>query len=83
MSDEPQPQQPDQGWAPREPQAADPVVGQGDGRKPKRPRRTGWRRMIPTWRMVLGTFVIGILLLIGLFYLGYSMVNIPRPTPWP
>jgi membrane peptidoglycan carboxypeptidase len=82
MSDEPQPRQPDQGWAPREPQAADspaPEAGApaaGDG-KPKRPKRTGWRRLIPTWRMVLGTFVIGVLLLIGLFYLGYSLVKIP------
>ncbi|MGW0146990.1 transglycosylase domain-containing protein [Streptomyces sp. NPDC003333] len=45
--------------------------------KPKRPRRTGWRRIIPTWRMVLGTFVIGVLLLAGLFLLGYSLVKIP------
>ncbi|MEV6765283.1 transglycosylase domain-containing protein [Streptomyces sp. NPDC051105] len=43
----------------------------------KRPKRTGWRRILPTWRMLLGTFVIGILLLIGLFFLGYSMVKIP------
>ncbi|MFI5685715.1 transglycosylase domain-containing protein [Streptomyces sp. NPDC051636] len=49
----------------------------GDGKKPKRPKRTGWRRIIPTWRMVLGTFLIGTLLLIGLFFLGYSMVKIP------
>ncbi|MFE7269818.1 transglycosylase domain-containing protein [Streptomyces sp. NPDC057623] len=45
--------------------------------KPKRPKRTGWRRIIPTWRMVLGTFVIGVLLLAGVFFLGYSMVKIP------
>lgn len=45
--------------------------------KAKRPKRTGWRRLIPTWRMVLGTFVIGVLLLVGLFFLGYSMVKIP------
>jgi membrane peptidoglycan carboxypeptidase len=45
--------------------------------KPKRPKRTGWRRIIPTWRMVLGTFVIGTLLLVGLFFLGYSLVKIP------
>ncbi|WP_406445898.1 penicillin-binding protein [Streptomyces sp. NBC_00631] len=43
----------------------------------KRPKRTGWRRILPTWRMLLGTFVIGVLLLIGLFFLGYSMVKIP------
>lgn len=45
--------------------------------KPKRPKRTGWRRIIPTWRMVLSTFVLGALLLAGLFFLGYSMVKIP------
>jgi membrane peptidoglycan carboxypeptidase len=71
MSDEPQ--QPNQGWAPREPQATE----EPGGKKPKRPKRTGWRRIIPTWRMVLGTFVLGILLLIGLFFLGYSLVKIP------
>ncbi len=46
-------------------------------KKGKRPKRTGWRRIIPTWRMVLGTCVIGILLLIGLFFVGYSLVKIP------
>ncbi|MER7574534.1 transglycosylase domain-containing protein [Streptomyces sp. NPDC126514] len=45
--------------------------------RPKRPKRTGWRRLIPTWRMVLGTFVVGVLLLAGLFFLGYSLVKIP------
>ncbi|MFF3332249.1 transglycosylase domain-containing protein [Streptomyces sp. NPDC002888] len=69
MSDEPQPQQPTEGWAPSEPE--------GDGKKAKRPKRTGWRRIIPTWRMVLATFVLGTLLLAGLFFLGYSMVKIP------
>ncbi|MFE1315784.1 transglycosylase domain-containing protein [Streptomyces sp. NPDC058755] len=51
--------------------------GGGKGKKPKRPKRTGWRRIIPTWRMVLSTFVIGVLLVIGLFFLGYSLVKIP------
>ncbi|MEV6051128.1 transglycosylase domain-containing protein [Streptomyces sp. NPDC052107] len=60
--------------------AATPADGQpagGNGKKPKRPKRTGWRRIIPTWRMVLGSFVIGILLVVGLFFLGYSLVQIP------
>ncbi|MEU9054140.1 transglycosylase domain-containing protein [Streptomyces sp. NPDC048384] len=61
MSDEPQPQ--GQAQQPNE--------------KPGRPKRTGWRRIIPTWRMVLGTFVIGTLLVFGLFFLGYSLVKIP------
>ncbi|MFJ5030894.1 transglycosylase domain-containing protein [Streptomyces sp. NPDC088560] len=51
--------------------------GKGGKGKKKRPKRTGWRRIIPTWRMVLGTFLFGVLLIIGLFFLGYSMVNIP------
>ncbi|WP_438363845.1 transglycosylase domain-containing protein [Streptomyces hyaluromycini] len=59
-----------------EPPAVD-VPTNGGEKKMKRPKRTGWRRIIPTWRMVLGTFVIGVLLLIGLFFLGYSMVKIP------
>ncbi|MYQ44814.1 penicillin-binding protein, partial [Streptomyces sp. SID4985] len=48
--------------------------GKGNGKKPK---RTGWRRLVPGWRLVLGTVVVGALLIIGLFFLGYSMVKIP------
>ncbi len=48
------------------------------GKKPKRPKRTGWRRLVPTWRMVLGTFVVGIMLIIGAFVLGYQLVEIPK-----
>jgi membrane peptidoglycan carboxypeptidase len=73
MSDEPQPQQPNPGRPPNGPEGA----AEPGGEKPKRPRRTGWRRLIPTWRIVLGTFVMGVLLLIGLFFLGYSLVQIP------
>ncbi|MEW2509250.1 transglycosylase domain-containing protein [Streptomyces sp. NPDC046870] len=51
--------------------------GKGKGKKGKRPKRTGWRRIIPTWRMVLGTFFVGVLLLVGLFFVGYSLVKIP------
>ncbi|MGW0423954.1 transglycosylase domain-containing protein [Streptomyces sp. NPDC003015] len=74
MSD--QPQQPTEGWAPSEPQTQTPEEP-GEKKKAKRPRRTGWRRVIPTWRMVLGTLVLGLIALAGLFFLGYSMVNIP------
>ncbi|WP_405558855.1 transglycosylase domain-containing protein [Streptomyces sp. NBC_01171] len=52
-------------------------TGDGGGKKPKRPKRTGWRRIFPTWRMVLGTLVLGVLVIIGLLFLGYSMVQIP------
>ncbi|WP_405919567.1 transglycosylase domain-containing protein [Streptomyces longwoodensis] len=72
MSDEPQPQQPTEGGAPDEPPAAQ-VAGNGG----KRPKRTGWRRALPTWRMMLGTVLVGALLVVGLFFVGYSMVKIP------
>ncbi|WP_086562165.1 transglycosylase domain-containing protein [Streptomyces africanus] len=76
MSDEPQPQQPTPGWAPREPQAdGDPATPQAT--PAGKPKRTGWRRIIPTWRMTLGAFIIGALLLVGGFFLGYSLVQIP------
>ncbi|MFI1730259.1 transglycosylase domain-containing protein [Streptomyces acidicola] len=62
------------------------AVADGSGKKAKQAKqakrvkrkRTGWRRLFPTWRMVLGTFVLGILLLAGLFVLGYNMVHIPK-----
>ncbi|MER6968827.1 transglycosylase domain-containing protein, partial [Streptomyces halstedii] len=84
MSDEPQPQRNDQGWAPREPEpgprpAGGPAAGPGEPgakRKEKR-KRTGWRRLVPTWRMVLGTLVCLILVVVGLFALGYYLVKIP------
>ncbi|MER5223976.1 transglycosylase domain-containing protein [Streptomyces flaveus] len=44
-------------------------------------RRTGRRRLIPTWRTVLGTFLGALLLLIGLFALGYFLVEIPPANP--
>ncbi|MEU6808315.1 transglycosylase domain-containing protein [Streptomyces sp. NPDC046831] len=71
MSDEPQ--QPNQGGTPEEPLAAPGAEGATAGR----PRRTGWRRVIPTWRMVLGGVVTVVLLVVGAFFLGYSLVEIP------
>ncbi|MFE6195650.1 transglycosylase domain-containing protein [Streptomyces sp. NPDC057838] len=74
MSDEPQPQQPNPGWAPSEPRP------DGDSGTPEaagKPKRTGWRRIVPTWRMTLGAFLIVALLLVGGFFLGYSLVKIP------
>ncbi|MFE7333807.1 transglycosylase domain-containing protein [Streptomyces griseus] len=86
MSDEPQ------HWAPREPSDAATTPGSdrggppgtdaqggkgGKGGKKRRPRRTGWRRAVPTWRMVLGT-VLGLgLLLAGGIFAGYQLVDIP------
>ncbi|MEV6593700.1 transglycosylase domain-containing protein [Streptomyces acidicola] len=59
------------------------AVADDSGKKAKQAKRvkrkrTGWRRLFPTWRMVLGTFVLGMLLLAGLFVLGYNMVHIPK-----
>ncbi|WP_435876723.1 transglycosylase domain-containing protein [Streptomyces achromogenes] len=48
-----------------------------NAKKGKRPKRTGWRRLVPTWRMVLGTCFVGVLLVIGVLFVGYTMVNIP------
>ncbi|MFI2504373.1 transglycosylase domain-containing protein [Streptomyces sp. NPDC018972] len=68
MSDEPQPQQPERGWAPRKPPAAT---------APKRPERTGWHRLLPTWRMVLAGLLVTAALVVGGFFLGYHLVQIP------
>ncbi|MFJ2646356.1 transglycosylase domain-containing protein [Streptomyces sp. NPDC087420] len=78
MSDEPQ----QQSWAPRDPTATPPAgPGQkGPGKKGKkagRPKRTGWRRLFPTWRMLLGTFLFLALLVVGGFLAGYHYVHIP------
>ncbi|WP_327337068.1 penicillin-binding protein [Streptomyces sp. NBC_01324] len=46
-------------------------------KKPKRPKRKGWRRAVPTWRMVLGGILLVALVLIGGFIAGYELVDIP------
>ncbi|WP_333770905.1 transglycosylase domain-containing protein, partial [Streptomyces sp. IBSBF 2435] len=42
-----------------------------------RPRRTGLRRLLPTWRVITGMVLTGLVLLIGAFFLGYALVSIP------
>ncbi|MFZ3570291.1 transglycosylase domain-containing protein [Streptomyces sp. BH097] len=80
-SDEPerpqQPEQPEQPTEPQEPAAHDAGATPAATGKAKRPGRTGWRRLIPTWRMVLGGVIGFVLLCIGLFALGYFLVDIP------
>lgn len=51
----------------------------GPGRPGKKPRRkrTGWRRLFPTWRMVLGGVLLLALLLGGALVAGYLLVDIP------
>ncbi|GAA1893377.1 transglycosylase domain-containing protein [Streptomyces durmitorensis] len=85
-SDEPQQQgaKGPEGWAPREPvdtpdetpeESSEAPAGK-KGKK-KRPKRKGWRRIFPTWRMVLGGFILLILLCVGGFVAGYMIVDIP------
>ncbi|MER7848289.1 transglycosylase domain-containing protein [Kitasatospora sp. NPDC096077] len=50
--------------------------GGGKPRRPKR-KRTGWRRLIPTWRMTLLGFAAALLLGVGLFALGVALVKVP------
>ncbi|MEU9134484.1 transglycosylase domain-containing protein [Streptomyces sp. NPDC048404] len=50
---------------------------QQNGKRKQRPKRTGLRRLVPTWRMLLGTVLGTALLLAGLFALGYFLVRIP------
>ncbi|WP_433398136.1 transglycosylase domain-containing protein [Streptomyces sp. CA-146814] len=78
-----------QTWAPRDPSAASASPGaaegaqgsaSGNGKKKgrtKRPKRTGWRRLVPTWRIVLGSALVAGLLLVGGFFAGYQLVDIP------
>ncbi|MFJ2848537.1 transglycosylase domain-containing protein [Streptomyces rubiginosohelvolus] len=86
MSDEPQ------SWAPRDssgagaspgnerPTASGEQPGKRPGQKPgkkARPRRTGWRRAVPTWRMTLGT-LLGLVVLLGAgIFAAYRLVDIP------
>ncbi|MFJ2636357.1 transglycosylase domain-containing protein [Streptomyces sp. NPDC087422] len=59
-----------QGWGPR------PTLTDRRGR----PRRTGLRRLLPTWRMVTGGVLAVLIVLIGGFFLGYALVSIPDPN---
>ncbi|MFI7324163.1 transglycosylase domain-containing protein [Streptomyces rubiginosohelvolus] len=86
MSDEPQ------SWAPRDssgagaspgndrPTASGEQPGKRPGQRPgkkARPRRTGWRRAVPTWRMTLGT-LLGLVVLLGAgIFAAYRLVDIP------
>ncbi|MEU8436935.1 transglycosylase domain-containing protein [Streptomyces sp. NPDC029216] len=78
-------QSPPPGWTPRDPDTPkNPEPGGGhrpDGKpapdsKSKR-RRTGWRRFLPTWRMVVGGILLLLLLIGGALVAGYLLVDIP------
>ena len=42
--------------------------------------RTGWRRLVPTWRIVLGGVLLVLLVLTGGMVAGYLLVDIPQPN---
>ncbi|MBO8195466.1 penicillin-binding protein [Streptomyces oryzae] len=48
--------------------------------KKQKRRRTGWRRLLPTWRMVLGGVLLIVLLVSGALVTGYLLVSIPPPN---
>ncbi|MBB1243596.1 penicillin-binding protein [Streptomyces durbertensis] len=56
-----------------DPNSADQGAPPADGR----PRRTGLRRLLPTWRMVLGGVLLVLLLGTGTMVTGYLLVDIP------
>ncbi|MGW1639740.1 transglycosylase domain-containing protein [Streptomyces lavendulae] len=82
-------QSPPPGWPPRDPDTPPEPPGDGapppPGRKPEPAapaapggrRRTGWRRALPTWRMLLGGLLLLALLVGGVLVAGYLLVHIP------
>ncbi|MEU9103756.1 transglycosylase domain-containing protein [Streptomyces xanthophaeus] len=79
-------QSPPPGWTPRDPDAPEgqppsrerPQPAGPPGKKGRRNRkRTGWRRIFPTWRMVLGALVLLAILIGGGLVAGYLLVDIP------
>ncbi|WP_030769567.1 MULTISPECIES: transglycosylase domain-containing protein [unclassified Streptomyces] len=58
-------------------QARQQAPHQGRPGKKARRRRTGWRRFLPTWRMVLGGILLVVLLIGGALVAGYLLVDIP------
>ncbi|MFB6695985.1 MULTISPECIES: transglycosylase domain-containing protein [Streptomyces] len=74
-------QSPPGGWIPRDPDTpphggGGPGGPGGPGKKARR-RRTGPRRLLPTWRMVLGAVLLLALLISGGLVAGYLLVDIP------
>ncbi|MFF4420082.1 transglycosylase domain-containing protein [Streptomyces sp. NPDC001549] len=83
-------QSPPPGWTPRDPDTppdvpqprAEPAPPeqaphQGGPGKKARGRRTGRRRFLPTWRMILGGILLIALLIGGALVAGYLLVDIP------
>ncbi|MEV4192854.1 transglycosylase domain-containing protein, partial [Streptomyces toxytricini] len=80
---------PPPGWPPRDPDTPHrgPAAHQGAGTRPYaapggpdrrgRHKRTGWRRLVPGWRLALGTVLALALLVGGALLAGYYLVDIP------
>ncbi|MCX5198405.1 transglycosylase domain-containing protein [Streptomyces sp. NBC_00249] len=75
------PEEPAAAREPGRPEPGQPPPGGpgGPGARPAkgRPRRTGWRRAVPTWRMVVGGVLLLALLIGGALVAGYLLVDIP------
>ncbi|MCB5910269.1 transglycosylase domain-containing protein [Streptomyces pinistramenti] len=69
MSEEPQ-------HGPEHDGPSDPAAAWAE-RPRRRPRRTGWRRLLPGWRLLLGTLLVILLVGGGGLIAGYLLVDIP------
>ncbi|MET9884857.1 transglycosylase domain-containing protein [Streptomyces sp. NPDC006430] len=70
-------QSPPPGWTPRDPDtpARPPTEPRTEAERQR--KRTGRRRLVPTWRMVVGALLLVALLTIGALAAGYLLVDIP------
>ncbi|MFE3608846.1 transglycosylase domain-containing protein [Streptomyces goshikiensis] len=72
-------QSPPPGWTPRDPDTPGEPGSTPRQQRPSKARRprTGWRRFVPGWRLVLGCLLLFVLLLGGALVAGYLLVDIP------
>ena len=45
-----------------------------------RRERSGWRRWVPSWKLVLGTGLVSVVVLVGAFAAAVALTPIPQPT---
>ncbi|MFF3863012.1 transglycosylase domain-containing protein [Streptomyces sp. NPDC002209] len=73
---QPSAQQPQKPQKPRKPSGERQSRRAADRAERKR-KRTGWRRLVPTWRTVLAAVLLCAVLVIGALVAGYLLVHIP------